>query len=175
MASSFNIDLGDLNDLKDRLNAIPDNLTPLIDGIIMDGCNRIALRAKQLAPADDGILRETINVDQLALMIWEVSANALYSPYVEFGTRTSVVIPDGLEEYASQFMGPSSSTSDVKAKDAIFEWCRHKGIEEEYWYAIFIKIMVQGINPHPFFFPAVNEILPSIVNDIQRVLERGGI
>lgn len=170
MPDAFNIDLSDFNGLADRLKDLPDRLVQLVDAELADGCEAIAAEAKQRAPADDGILRTTIGVDKLAPMQYNVFSNALYSAYVEFGTRANVSIPPGLEDYAAQFMGPSSSTSSLGAKEAIFNWCEHKGIEKSAWYAIFITIMTKGGQPHPFFFPAVNRILPIIVNRVLRVL-----
>jgi hypothetical protein len=166
MPSRFDIDLGDFNHIYERLH----DLLTLCDAEISDGCNQIAAEAKDRAPANDGILRNEIGTNQLSIANYEVFSNAYYSAYVEFGTRTLVAIPPGLEEYAGQFQGPSSSTSSVSAKDAIEAWCKAKGIDEDEWEGIYIFIMVKGIHPHPFFFPAVNRILPIIVNRVLRAL-----
>lgn len=172
MPDAFKIDLSDFNGLADRLQDLTDELEEKVDAELADGCQAIAEEAKQRAPADDGILRETIGVDQIASLNYQVFCNALYSPYVEFGTRTNVSIPDGLEEYAAQFIGPSSTSSELTAKEAIEAWCKHKGIDEQHWYAIYITLLTKGVQPHPFFFPAVNRILPIILNRVIQVLTK---
>lgn len=168
MAKAFSIDLSSFERLASRLKDVPDNLQEMIDQELRKGCEEIAVEARIRAPADDGFLQNGIGVDQLGPMSYNVFSNQLYSAYVEFGTRANVQIPDGLEEYAAQFIG-SPGASALSAKEAIFIWCDHKGIDKKAWYAIYITLMTKGGKPHPFFFPAVYRILPIIVN---RILQR---
>lgn len=172
----FSID--GMGDLRNRLNDLPARIFQEVDAELLDGVNAIAAEARQRAPADDGILRNQIVVQNNGNMNYSVAALPLYAPYVEFGTREKVDIPPGLEEYAAQFKGDfasgtySEGGSALTAKEAIFEWCKHKGIDQNLWYPIYASIMIHGINPHPFFFPAVNRILPIITDRIQKVVAK---
>lgn len=163
--SKFVIDFSSWEAFRDRLNDLPQQLEQTVDAELYDGAQAIAAEAKQRAPADDGILRNEIGVDKLKSMDYLIFCRAAYSPFVEFGTRTLVDVPPGVEEYAIQFKGMNLGSS-VTAWEAIKTWCIHKGIEEQFRYAVFLKIMNVGVTPHPFFFPAVNRILPIIKNRV---------
>lgn len=176
MAKPFKIVIDGMADLRSELQDLPAQIFQLIDAALHEGANAIAAEARQRAPADDGILRDTIRYDKTGDLEYTVTVGALYAPFVEFGTREKVEIPAGLEEFAAQFKGDfasgtySEGSSALTAKEAIFEWCLHKGIDKNLWYPIYVSIMIHGINPHPFFFPAVYRILPIITDQIQKAV-----
>lgn len=155
--------------IRTRMKDIPAYLAEIIDGEYEAGAADIAAEAKQRAPGNFGILKNEIGYEKTADMDYEVFSRTMYSAYVEFGTRTQVYIPTGLEEYAAQFIGSPGATN-LSAKEAIFLWCKEKGIEESAWYPIFVTLMTKGQKPHPFFFPAVDRQLPLIVNRIVKAL-----
>lgn len=169
MSDSFKVDMSSFDEIGRRLDQATAAMREVIDAELQDGCNAIAAEAKQRAPADDGILRNAIGVDKDAEMVYTVFCRVLYAAFVEFGTRVNVEVPPGLEQFAMQYKG-LNPPSNLTAKEAIFEWCKHKGIEEQYWYPIFVTIMVKGIKPHPFFFPALQRQLPIMRDRIARVL-----
>lgn len=169
MANAFSIDLTQIRAVVSRLKDLPQHLTELVDAELNDGAEAIAAEAKQRAPGDQGLLRNEIGAQKIGTLAYEVYSNALYSAFLEFGTRANVDIPPGLEEYAAQFIGSAGATA-LTAKDAIFAWCERKGIDKSAWYAIYITLLTKGGKPHPFFFPAVNRILPIIINRITKVL-----
>lgn len=178
MAESFNLTIDGMGLLRDKIADLPAHIFQEIDGILKDGMEAIAAEARQRAPANDGILRNEIVVENEGPLTYSVSCLPLYAPYVEFGTREKVDIPPGLEEFAAQFKGDftsgtySESNSAFTAKEAIFEWCNNKGIDKKLWFPIYVSIMVHGIEPHPFFFPAVNRILPIITDQIQKAVAK---
>lgn len=169
MATPVSINITGIDAIKSRLANLPQKLTTLIQAELRDGANAMAAEAKQRAPANDGILRGQIVAYQSDGLEWTYASNAEYSPFVEFGTRTQVDIPPGLEQYASEFQFPLPAGA-LTAKAAILAWCKAKGIPDEAAYAIYISIMVKGIKPHPFFFPAYERIKPIIINGITKIL-----
>lgn len=72
--------------------------------LLNEAVQNIETEASSNAPADLGILRNSINgeVDGLNGV---VGSKVKYSPYVEFGTGGLVDVPTGLEDYAIKFKG----------------------------------------------------------------------
>jgi|GEM_PF-900892 len=164
-----------IDELRQRLYRAQDKLVRDVDRELRDGSQAIVAEAKQRAPGDQGTLRQQIDYHQVEALRYEITSNAEYSPYIEFGTMEKVRIPDGLEEYAAQFKGNFASglyseANGLTAKEAIFAWCQRKGIDEKLWYPIYVSIMVHGITPQPFFFPAFNRISPIINDRVQKVV-----
>lgn len=124
--------------------------------------------AKQKAPINLGNLRATINHQKVKDGVWEVTVSAEYAAYMEFGTKSKVSIPPGLEEYARQFKGPGTGKNP---KEMIFAWCKQKGIPEEAWQWIYISIMVKGVKPQPFLFPSVREEEPKFLQNVKAAIE----
>ena len=142
MANALSIQAIGFEDLIERLKKAPETMRKEIAAEFLDASNVIAQEAKQRAPVNYGILKNSIVVDpprNNGLSIG-VSALANYSAYVEFGTGTKVDVPEdpeGLPEYALQFKG-------------------HKEIP--------------GMHARPYFFPAVRRQIPIIIKRIKAVL-----
>jgi len=164
------INIKGFDELQQRLGSAAPRLNAKVGAVIQAGANDIAGIAKINAPADIGFLRNQIGSSQVDQLHAEVFSGASYSAYVEFGTRTYVSVPAEFSEYASQYIG-SAGSSELGAKDAIFEWCRRKGIDKNAWWAIFISIMTKGIKPQPYFFPAVNQGTAQILSDVKDVVD----
>lgn len=164
-----------LTDLLARLQAAPQNITSAVSAELADGAKSIAGEAKQRAPADQGILRNLISVNKVDVLNFEVVSGASYSAYIEFGTGEHVDIPAGLEEYAAQFQGnftagAYSEGGELTFKEAIFAWCKRKGIDKGRWYAIYVSIGLHGSPAHPFFFPAAQRQTPIIVSQVEKAV-----
>lgn len=125
--------------------------------------------AKEKAPVNDGNLRASINPYKEKDGVWGVAVSANYAAYIEFGTKSKVDIPAGLEQYAAQFKGPTGANAK-EAQHMIYEWCRKKGIPEERWHWIFVSIMTKGIKAHPFLFPAVRQEEPKFIERLKDAL-----
>lgn len=169
------VQIAGMDGLLARLKALPQVITDAVGAEIQDGAQSIAAAAKAAAPGDQGILRQEIAAIQVDKTSWQVVSGAEYSPYVEFGTGEKVQIPPGLEEYAAQFKGDFSSGTyseggSLSAKEAIFNWCDRQGIDPKLWYAIYVSIMVHGIEARPFFFPAALQQEPVIIDRIKLAL-----
>lgn len=156
---------------KRRLSKILDSqiadIKQQISFEIMDVSNEMVNSAVSDAPRDQGILVNSITARKTDDLNYEVTCPVDYAPFVEFGTKSKVQIPSGLQEIASQFRGQKSA---VKAKDMIFEWCRRKGLPEESWYPVYRSIMVNGIQPRPFFFKQVEPARKALIENIKRLL-----
>jgi len=97
-------------------------------------------------------------------------SDADYAPYVEFGTKTKVDIPTGLESYASQFKGKGGSFEDLV--DKISAWARLRGIPQENVKFIAMKIAKYGVKAQPFLFPAWESERPKFLKAISKVIKR---
>lgn len=170
MAKVFTSELQGLGSYLQKLRMAPKQMQEEVGFELLDGVNRMAAGAKKDAPGNQGILRSEISGRKTGPLQCEYVSGALYSGYLEFGTRSLVHVPAGLEAYAAEVKA-QKNTSSLKAKEAIFLWCKEKGIEESAWYPIFIKLMVVGMTPHPFFFKQVAIVEPSIKKNIQNVLD----
>src|SRR5688572_4961486 len=137
MARGFNIQVEGLDKAVKRFDSYPKRLRAEVNGEFQDASREFEQRAKSAAPADQGFLRNSISSYKERDLNYVVVSASDYSPYVEFGTRSKVRIPPGLESYASQFRGGGSGNP----KQMIFEWCRRKGIDQKAWYPIYISIM----------------------------------
>ena len=156
--------------LLNRLNNIPGKVTSAVKAELADGAQAIAGEAKQRAPGDQGFLQLEIGTADIDALHYQVFSGAEYSPFVEFGTLGKVDIPAGLEDYAAQFKN-SVEAGSLSFKEAIFAWCQRKGIDQKLWWPIFISIAVNGIEPHPFFFPAVARQTPIIIDRVTKAVE----
>lgn len=167
--SNFPVSIQGLDELLTRLKNAPDIINKTVDAELDDGAKQMATLAVNNAPGNTGALRQGIGSEKTAPLSYDVYSNVEYSPFIEFGTGAQVQIPSGLEEYAAQFKG-SGFSGVLSAKDAIYAWCKDKGIEESAWYAIFVSIMNNGIAAQPFFFKAKDVQEPIIIKNVTEAL-----
>lgn len=159
-----------LDDLLNKLKNLPAHISDEVGMEIEASGNTIAAGAKRDAPTDNGFLKNGISVVKIDPLTVEVVSQVDYSAFVEFGTRTQVNIPAGLEIFADQFRN-SSKVSALGAKEAIFDWCKRKGIEPKAWYPIYISLMVKGSEPHPFFFNNFLIEKPKLIERIKKIVD----
>lgn len=113
----------------------------------------IETKAKKLAPANFGKLRQLISPEKVNKLTWEVEANAPYSGYVEFGTGSKVSVPAEMQELANSIRGKKGGNVD-DALESLKDWCRSKGIDERAAWPILMSILDEGLRPRPFLYPA---------------------
>lgn len=169
MARGFDIKIEGLDKLTKKIQQLPATMRKNIGAEIGFAAHEMADLAKVDAPADQGTLRQEITFKKINELNYEYISQAGHSGFVEFGTRTKVQIPSGLQEYADVII--KSASSSLSAKEAIFAWCKRKGIDEKAWYAIYLSVMRVGINPHPFFFKQVDRVKPSLIANIKKVVD----
>ena len=169
MGSPFTIKLEGLNEVLAKLKNASSEVVAEVDAELQAGAKDVERDAAKAVPVDVGFLKNAISSKRVDDLSYEVVAQESYAPYVEFGTRSKVKIPEGLEAYAAKFRGKSDKKG---AWLAISAWCKRKGIEKSKWYSIYKKIMTEGVNPQPFMFPALQKNLPKIVGRIEKVLKK---
>ena len=107
--------------------------TKKCERIILATCNDIVRRAIRFAPVNKqvgqgGFLRASIGTDanggRMSAEVWAGGTgkgiNVKYAPYVEFGTGSQVVVPDGLKDYAIQFKGRGKRKVNNRAQPYFF-------------------------------------------------------
>lgn len=164
----FTLDLVGFDTIQERLAKASEVVLKEVDAEIGASIKVMEQGAKRDAPVDQGLLRNEITSQQDRPLQWSLVSQASYSAFVEFGTRLNVSIPPGLEAEAAA--AQNSTGGSLGAKEAIFKWCARHGIDQRFWYPIFVKIMVQGIRPHPFFFKQLEAEKPQLLNRLQQIL-----
>ncbi len=165
---SFTVDLVGFDTIGERLATASEAVFKEVDAEIGASAKVMEQGAKRDAPKDQGLLVSEISSLQDRPLVWSLVSQASYSAFVEFGTRSNVQIPVGLETEAAAARGSTGGT--LGAKQAIFQWCARHGIEKRFWYPIFVKIMVKGVRPHPFFFKQLEAERPNLLNRLQQIL-----
>lgn len=135
---------------------------------------RVDGTAKQLAPADEGRLRNSI-FNQPGNLSVKVGAATNYGAFLEFGTRKYAAqyvasLPADWKSYAATFKGSSGGSFDELLK-AIMGWVKRKGIDSDAAYPIALKIIREGIKPKPFLYPAINANLKQLQDDLNNVIK----
>lgn len=148
--------------------------------------------AKQLAPVDEGGLRQSIFYKVEGATV-KVGATKDYAAYVEFGTRKFAAayvatLPSNWQQFAASFKGPGGGSFEEFVM-RLTRWVLAKGIGETYSvstrrrdrvgkqsaqttaeadaYAIALHILRNGIRAQPFLYPAVRDNTPILIKDIE--------
>jgi HK97 gp10 family phage protein len=152
--------------------------------------------AKQLAPVDEGRLKNAIYwkpVTEAGKISVEVGCAVDYAAYLEFGTRKFAAayvgsLPTDWKVLAAQYKGKGGgSFHDMVV--ALTQWVLRKGIsatktksgnnsksqdslEGQYRAAYNIAkwILINGIKPHPFLFPAVEKNRTKLLDRLKILL-----
>lgn len=137
-----------LREFQGKISSLPKHIQVRADAYVKDGAAEWEGLAKRSAPNDQGALIRNISYRKLGEAHYEVISASEYSAFLEWGTKIKVNVPSDLMNYASQFRGAKGTD----AKKFIYAWCKRVGIDPKYWFVVYRKIMVSGINPHPYFF-----------------------
>jgi len=168
-----------------RIEKYPAEVAQRIDEELTEGAELIEGRAKMLCPVNDGLLRGSIVADTGIPLNKEVTVSTFYAPYIEFGTGRKFK-GNNRDQIAAQFKGKANRGNFQDMVNNLAEWIRKKGIltggkrgarrkDDKYRLAAYwmaIRILQNGIKPQPFFFRAYDEILPSILSNIKKVLKK---
>jgi len=142
-----------------------------VDRLVQDNALLVESEAKMNAPKGvNSQLMSSIKTQKNEELKRIVVADTHYAPYVEFGTKSKVDIPSGLEEYAKQFKGGESKGSFKEAEESIKNWAKFKGIPEEDHDFIVLMVIMNGIKAQPFLFPAFNKLYPKLIKNIKKEL-----
>jgi HK97 gp10 family phage protein len=157
-----------IDSLVKKLNTLPNQVQREAGVSMQNNAWAIEKNAKINVKYDTGRLRASIHTSNPSYLTYTVSSNVKHAPYIEFGTKSKVSIPSGLESYASQFRGGGGSFTDLV--ESIEGWTRRKGIAQEFAYPIALKIAREGISASPFLFPAYEAQKKKIMQDLKKVI-----
>jgi HK97 gp10 family phage protein len=147
-----------------------------IGAITQRVASEIALDAKNIAPTNFGSLGQSIVAVEQNKTVWDISAGGIKAPYaafVEFGTGTLVKVPSEWTEIAAQFKGKKIGLEGGFLKN-IKEWCKYKGIPEEYAFAIMLKLLRVGQRPQPYMYPSYVKGRKSYLSKLKLLLKKYG-
>jgi Bacteriophage HK97-gp10, putative tail-component len=163
------ITISGFSEFAGKLKKLPESLQRQVDQVAGFAAATWEQGAKTDAPTDQGRLKNDISSAKIKLGNWQVTVNAEYAPYIEWGTKTRVKVPAGLSVYAAQFKGAGDGK---EPKKFIYEWCKRKGIDPKLRYIIYRSIMINGVNPHPFFFIQRPKVERQFIADLRQVLTK---
>lgn len=134
-------------------------------------------QAKQLVASnssDEGSLLRSIHHVPGNLEV-SIVASIEHAAWIEFGTRKFAAVyvnslPKDWQTYAQKFRG--SGTGNFKDfMQRLLGWMKRKGIEESAAYPIARKLMIQGIKPKPFLYPAFRDNVPKLKARLKEVIK----
>tara|TARA_Y100001951_G_scaffold34969_1_gene27593 strand:- start:11592 stop:12143 length:552 start_codon:yes stop_codon:yes gene_type:complete len=101
---------------------------------------------------------------------------AFYAPYVEFGTRGKVDVPQGWDEIAKKYKGKSKFKSKVSFEEAIKLWIKKKLKKsneeaERLVFPIMMKILRVGTAPKPFMVPAYHKAEKFLMKELNKKIK----
>lgn len=191
MPTGFSFQVQGLDKLINVFNKLPVTVQNELGAELKTTAAAIRDGAKKAAPADEARLRQSISTKTISKTEFEVVAQTFYAGYLEFGTKTKVSIPAGLEEVAAQLKGPVSGQGNPF--ESILAWVKRKQIgatmtakgrvsksknaqaqQRSVAFMIWRHIRRFGIKPHPFFFkqmgPAEQKLRQRVANIIKQII-----
>jgi HK97 gp10 family phage protein len=180
-----------LDSLKAKIDKASNETKTLVDAELQAAAmNFVGLAKKDLASqgGDRGTLLRSISYSKKADLVYEVSANTFYAPFIEFGTKSKFNPYPGTEEFASQYKGVKGSGA-LTLIEAITGWVKRKRIGATYniktrrkvrqskdeinriAFLIARSIYKNGISPKPFFFKQITPVRNDLVQNVTRVLD----
>lgn len=156
--------------------------------------------AKLAVPrGSDSRLLSAITANKINEYQYELVAQTKYAAYVEFGTKTKVRIPQGAKdiaesakEAAAQAKRDGKSGSIADMEKSIRRWVEKKGIAGSYSvktrklskskesrsqveaavFAIMRHILRVGIEPQPYFYPAIIKNRRKLNTKIRKIIRK---
>lgn len=171
MANKFTFEIQGLDKLTNKIKNLPAKLQKEIGGEIEDSARKINSKQLRLVPVDEGGIKQSTGVNKNNITEFELFSGKFYAPFMEFGTKKKANVPAELQEYASQFKGNGPSIGFKAFLNIIKAWIRRKGIDEKAAYPIAIKILREGVNPHPFFFQPFFDERKALIVQIKRIVD----
>lgn len=153
---------------------------------------RVEQAAKQLAPKDESRLAGAI-FQQPGRLSSTIGCSVEYASFLEFGTRRYAAayvssLPADWQSYAATTKGKTGRGTMDDFIQAIMAWVQRKGIgafktksgnvsqsasshaamqQAAYWIAI--NILQNGIQPHPYIYPAFEFYRPKLLAELNEI------
>lgn len=168
-----------VSDLIQRLTRTGDQGSRIAKASVSVIADMIVADAKRNAPADLGTIRQ--NIGQNTIQDGEKVTATIFSAapesaFQEFGTGGKVDVPTEMAEIALTFKGKSGG-SFIEFVKALTDWLRRHGIDEKAAYPAARKILLQGLKPQPFLYPAYvankSKLLPMLQTALTTQLRNG--
>ena len=185
--------------LDAAVKRVSDELKRLENGLQAEMENwgtEVATVAKRLAPVDENHLRGSIEAKKLPLNV-SVTVGVDYAAYLEFGTRKFAAsyvagLPSDWQAFAAQYKGKSTGGTFDEFVMRLVRWVHRKGITGTYSvktqkrtgnavnianedksvaYMIALKILREGIKPHPYLYPAYKQETPKLLDRVKNILK----
>ena len=178
------IDTSSIAKGAERFKNMSKELAESVDDVLNANVLEMEEKAKQRAPGDRGFLRQNISADISKPLHKELTVNAFYASYMEFGTGVYAAqyassLPADWQTFAAQFKGSGGGGTFAEMVKNIAEWVRRKGIASgndinSAAYLIARSILINGVKPQPFLFPAYMAQLPQLKKDLDNALKAFG-
>lgn len=196
--SGINIDFSDFTRAALDMGISIKKLEEGIDTALNTAALEIEATAKRLAPKDMGAISQGISANTNGRFQKEITVNTPYAAYAEFGTGKyaaayASTLPADWKTYAAQFKGKTGGGNFDQFLERIYQWAKRKQIGVTYdiktrrktkvgkqsaettmratAYFIAIRILQNGIRPHPFLFPAAQQQRPKLQADIEATIQ----
>lgn len=187
----INISAPGISDVIRDINTYSAKVQALIHAELKASVQTMVRNAKRDAPKDMGALAGGVNYREINQTLFEYFSQSEYSGYDELGTRGRRRIPPEVQKLGIQFSNTKSSGTAEQALKFITAWVKRKGIRfesasiqkggkrsgknkllsfEETAYFIFHHIMLVGIKPRPFFFPALLNETPLLQRRLEQII-----
>lgn len=192
--SALTVNILGFSGFAERIKAAGEEKLKLVSAEMEESMRTMVGAAQRDAPVDMGRLKDSISYQKVGQLEFEMICQISYAAYIEFGTRSKVVIPPGLEAEAAKFKGKGSGDY-FDFLNAILDWVKRNGIGFEHFTetnqartrfghktvsrqdrlhdvaeAIAFSIIRNGIKPHPFFFKQLDEEKPKLLQRIREIL-----
>ncbi len=173
--SVITIDTSSLAKGAKDLNKFIKVMDDIIDDVLNTNMIEMEAAAKRNAPGDRGFLRQNISAKTSVHLKKELTVNAFYAAYIEFGTgvyaaQYVATLPADWQAFARQFKGEKKPS--IKAiLFFLAEWFRRHGItDKQHAYNIARKVFIYGIRPRHYLRDAFVMQEKQILDDIKAAI-----
>jgi hypothetical protein len=191
VAGMINISAPGIAEVIKNIDAYGAKTKALISAELKASVQTMVRNAKRAAPKDMGI-----NYKEVNQTLFEYFSQSDYSGYDEFGTKHYKKIPPEVQKLGIQLSTEKSTGTAEQALKFIIAWTKRKGIRfesasvqkggkkagknkllsfEETAYFIFHFIMLHGIKPKPFFFPALLNETPILQRRLEQIINNNKV
>jgi HK97 gp10 family phage protein len=196
--------LDGVQDAINRLAKVGGQVAEDVEDELGAGANDIrASAARNISSQIQNTTRQMLGglyVAQIGPLLFEVGNNVYYAPYVEFGTRRRVQVPEEMREIAEEIRKRPKRGNYEDMIDSLTQWLKKKGTAatqidvvrsgkrkgqfkkasklrqeimlREQAKSIAYWINLNGIHPQPFLYPAYVENRSKIIERIKKIVEK---
>jgi hypothetical protein len=160
-----------LNQTLNNLQQAQSMILNEIKRVVVESSYKIHADAVDNVPVDLASVKQSGSVEfENQGFTGKVYFSAFHAGFLEFGTGTKVVIPQGWEKEAGQFRGQSKGNWQ-DFKKLIQGWMGRKGIDLKYTHAIMLHIYRIGTSPKPFLIPAYRKEIPNFLANVEKLIK----